>query len=208
VGRGGTSGIGTAAFEKGGFIVDGGHRLGGIGGKSGFLPSSASADVPPALVTVREDFPADWKVLLVVPEGGKRVSGTQELDHFRTFCPLPPGEVQEVCHQLVVRVLPGIIEHDLALFSAGVNRLSEIGFKKVEISLQDPLVPGLIKALSDTGAACAGMSSFGPAVYAVTDGDTGGLEQAARAFLGERKALFFHTTGVNHGAVVKEYPRQ
>ena len=37
-GRGGTSGIGTAAFDHGGFIIDGGHRFGTGGEKIG-LPS-------------------------------------------------------------------------------------------------------------------------------------------------------------------------
>ena len=33
MGRGGTSGIGTAAFDHGGFIIDGGHRF-GAGGRN------------------------------------------------------------------------------------------------------------------------------------------------------------------------------
>ena len=37
--RGGTSGIGVTAFEKGGFIVDGGHRF---KDKGAFMPSAAS----------------------------------------------------------------------------------------------------------------------------------------------------------------------
>jgi beta-ribofuranosylaminobenzene 5'-phosphate synthase len=53
VGRGGTSGIGTAAFEHGGFIIDGGHRFGKGCEKSdsarlpppvGSAPHSCSAD--------------------------------------------------------------------------------------------------------------------------------------------------------------------
>lgn len=205
VGRGGTSGIGTAAFAEGGFIVDGGHRFGGTGGKHGFLPSSASADIMPAAVTFRQDFPVEWNILVVIPGCGRRVSGAQELDHFMKYCPLPIEEVREVCHELVVRILPGVIERDLSLFSAGVNRLSGIGFKKAEISLQDPVIPGLIDALRGAGAPCSGMSSFGPAVYAITDADTAGLEQAAREYLGECAATMIRTKGMNHGAVVREY---
>ena len=44
VGRGGTSGIGITAFERGGFILDGGHRF--PDQKSSFLPSSAAGNVP------------------------------------------------------------------------------------------------------------------------------------------------------------------
>src|SRR5690606_8601338 len=57
VGRGGTSGIGVASFDQGGFIVDGGHRT---NIKHGFLPSSASkASAPP--IIARYNFPDDWK---------------------------------------------------------------------------------------------------------------------------------------------------
>ena len=60
-GRGGTSGIGTAAFDHGGFIIDGGHRFGTGGEKSDFRPSSASRGVSPPPVIVRHEFPADWQ---------------------------------------------------------------------------------------------------------------------------------------------------
>ena len=53
VGRGGTSGIGIAAFQTGGFIVDGGHRF--PEQKASFLPSSALGDIspPPVLLVTR-----------------------------------------------------------------------------------------------------------------------------------------------------------
>ena len=53
VGRGGTSGIGIAAFEHGGFILDGVHRF--PDEKLSFLPSSAGGNVPPPLL--RHPFP-------------------------------------------------------------------------------------------------------------------------------------------------------
>ena len=66
-GRGGTSGIGTAAFDHGGFIVDGGHRFGPGHEKTGFAPSSASKGVGPPPVLMRHDFPRDWRILLATP---------------------------------------------------------------------------------------------------------------------------------------------
>ena len=53
VGRGGTSGIGVAAFENGGFILDGGHKF---KDKGAFFPSAAS-HVLPGPVLLRDDFP-------------------------------------------------------------------------------------------------------------------------------------------------------
>jgi beta-ribofuranosylaminobenzene 5'-phosphate synthase len=203
VGRGGTSGIGTGAFESGGFIVDGGHRLGGAGGKTGFAPSSASAGATPAAAMVHEPFPSDWRICLVLPHTGRQVSGEEEKEIFSRYCPVPLDEVREICHELVIRVLPGLAEHDLATFGAGVNRLQEIGFKRIEISLQDPVIGALIRGLREVGAACSGLSSFGPAVYAITDGPTVPLEQAAREILGGIDAEIIHTRGRNSGAKIR-----
>ncbi len=54
VGRGGTSGIGVASFESGGFILDSGHMK---SIKKEFLPSSASKAAPPTVIA-RYDFPS------------------------------------------------------------------------------------------------------------------------------------------------------
>ena len=88
--RGGTSGIGVTAFEKGGFIVDGGHRF---KDKGAFMPSAASR-VPPGPVLFREDFP-DWDIVIAVPNE-KGMHDQEEIDVFKKFCPLPIEEVREV----------------------------------------------------------------------------------------------------------------
>ena len=59
MGRGGTSGIGVMAFEKGGLIVDGGHSFGNGKEKQSFLPSSASS-APPPQVIARYEVPQQW----------------------------------------------------------------------------------------------------------------------------------------------------
>lgn len=200
VGRGGTSGIGTAAFASGGFILDGGHSYGEGCDKVDFRPSAASPGVRPAPVICRHAFPADWQVLLVIPSESAGASGHGEVDIFREFCPVPEGEVREICHEVVMRMLPGIAEHDIALFGAAVQRIQEIGFKKIEISCQKPVVRDLISGLCGEGAACAGMSSFGPTVYAITENGTPDLEEAAREILGGDPCTLIRTGGRNRGA--------
>jgi len=182
-GRGGTSGIGTAAFEKGGFIVDGGHRFGPGAEKPGFAPSSASRGVRPAAVTVRDEFPADWKVLLAIPAIRPGANGGREADIFRTRCPVPLEEVRALCHEVLVKMLPGIAEHDLDLFGSSVNAIQALGFKKVEHSLQPPEVAGLLGAMREAGAAGAGMSSFGPTLFAFCDTGVIDIDMAARSFM-------------------------
>ncbi len=177
-GRGGTSGIGTGAFEYGGFIVDGGHSFGPLGAKSDFRPSSASSDIQPAPVLFRHPFPEEWQILLAIPDIPEGASGTAELDIFGRHCPVPIGDVQALCHAVLMQMLPGIVEKDLDLFGTAVNAIQEFGFKQIEHSLQPPLIHKLITALRTTEAAGVGLSSFGPTVYAI--GDTG-MEDARRA---------------------------
>jgi beta-ribofuranosylaminobenzene 5'-phosphate synthase len=185
VGRGGTSGVGTAAFEHGGFIIDGGHAFGAGAEKAGFRPSSASDGVRPAAVIARHDFPVDWQMVLATPCLPPGASGTRELDIFQSACPVPLGEVRETCHEILMRMLPGVVDHDLDLFGRSVNRIQDLGFKRVEIGLQPAVIPLLMEEMRGAGAACAGMSSFGPTVYAVTDSQAPAILRAAREFLGE-----------------------
>lgn len=180
-GRGGTSGIGTAAFEHGGFIIDGGHHFGTRGDKTDFRPSSASRGVRPPPVITRHNFPADWRIVLATPDIPAGASGAMEADIFRSHCPVPLGEVQALCHEVLMRMLPGIVEHDLDLFGSSVNAVQSLGFKKVELGLQPPEVAGLLTVMRDAGAAGAGMSSFGPTVYAISDTGATDIERAAQS---------------------------
>jgi beta-ribofuranosylaminobenzene 5'-phosphate synthase len=204
VGRGGTSGIGTAAFEYGGFIIDGGHRFGKGGEKTDFRPSSASRGVSPPPVISRHEFPADWRILVAIPDLPPGASGGMETDIFRNHCPVPLAEVQELCHEVLMRMLPGIAGHDLELFGSSVNAVQGLGFKKVELGLQPPQVNGLIDTLRSAGAAGAGLSSFGPAVYAVGDTGMTGIERAAQEFMRENGGGITILTGArNSGAWIR-----
>ncbi len=202
VNRGGTSGIGTAAFETGGFILDGGHSFGTSGEKQMFRPSSASPGVHPPPVCARLPFPPQWHIVLVIPGRGTRVEGKAEVDIFSRFCPVPLEEVRTICHEIVVRVLPGIAEQDIDLFAPAINSLQGLGFKKSEISLQDPIVPALMQGLIRAGAACAGLTSFGPTVYAITDDDPAAIGHAADEILGGAGGTVVTTRGRNSGAMV------
>jgi beta-ribofuranosylaminobenzene 5'-phosphate synthase len=204
VGRGGTSGIGTAAFEYGGFIIDGGHRFGINGEKSDFRPSAASRGVNPPPVIARHDFPSDWRILLAIPDVPAGASGPVETDIFRDNCPVPLSEVRELSHEVLMRMLPGIASHDISLFGSSVNAIQKIGFKRVEISLQPPQVIGLLDVLREAGAAGAGLSSFGPAVYAIGDTGITRIRQAAESYMKEHDGgTAIVTAARNTGATVR-----
>jgi beta-ribofuranosylaminobenzene 5'-phosphate synthase len=162
-GRGGTSGIGIGAFERGGFLLDGGHRM---SAKKAFLPSSYSRGMPPAPLLFRHDFP-DWGIVLAIPPL-KGAHDLYEKDIFSKVCPIPLREVEELCHIVLMGMLPSIVEEDLDAFGRAVNAIQEVGFKKRELDLQ-PVAREVMGIMRDAGAPCAGMSSFGPTAYAVTD---------------------------------------
>jgi beta-ribofuranosylaminobenzene 5'-phosphate synthase len=194
VGRGGTSGIGVAAFETGGFILDGGHKF---SEKKAFLPSAASK-LPPAPVLIRKDFP-DWDIVIVVPEQ-KGASKTDEVNIFRKVCPVPLREVEKLSHVILMQLLPALAEEDIVTFGKSINAIQELGFKKREVELQ-PESKELMQVLRDSGAHGAGMSSFGPTVYAFGE-NADSLKMTARDFLGG-KAQVFITKARNKGARIE-----
>jgi beta-ribofuranosylaminobenzene 5'-phosphate synthase len=203
VSRGGTSGIGTAAFESGGFIIDGGHSFGPGRDKTDFRPSAASQGIRPPPVIARHEFPSRWKVLLAVPNLPKGAFGQEEVDIFKKYCPVPSAEVHELCYQILARMVPSLVEEDLDEFGAAVNRVQELGFKRVEVMLQHPLVRSLMEVMRNAGAACAGLSSFGPTVYAITDTQGRDVEAAAQELLRGLGGDVFVTCSRNVGAMMR-----
>lgn len=175
--RGGTSGIGVTAFEKGGFILDGGHKF----HEKGFMPSAASHASPPP-VLLHHDFP-DWDIVLAIPHL-KGASGMREVNIFQEECPIPLGEVQALSHIILMELLPALIEEDLHGFGSAINRIQKIGFKRKEVELQ-PQAREIMDVMLQSGAAGAGMSSFGPLVYGITDSPLE-VKNAVKEHLGER----------------------
>jgi beta-ribofuranosylaminobenzene 5'-phosphate synthase len=175
VGRGGTSGIGIAAFEAGGFVIDGGHSR---KEKKSFLPSSASR-AKPAPIIARHSFP-DWDVVLAIPDL-RGFYGGREVNLFQENCPIPLEDVRELSHIILMKLLPSVVEADLDEFSKAIARIQQLGFKKVEIDQYDDLIRECIEIVE-----CAGMSSTGPTVYAVTDSNARDVARDFERYFAER----------------------
>jgi beta-ribofuranosylaminobenzene 5'-phosphate synthase len=176
VGRGGTSGIGVAAFENGGFIVDGGHSS-----DKGFAPSGFS-DASPPPVLARYDFP--WWLVCAWPDV-KGAHGGVEKGVFDKHCPIPAAEVGEVSRIILMKMLPSLVGKDIDEFGKAVNLLQKVGFKKVEIGLKESEIGELLGYLRENSAG-AGMSSFGPVCFGVCEReiDTMGLERGIKSEFG------------------------
>lgn len=160
VGRGGTSGIGIAAFDTGSFIVDGGHRF--PDQKASFLPSSALGDIPLPPIVLRHPFP-ESPMLIVMPNCS-RIYGDAEIALFQKLCPQPEWVAQKLSHILLLQILPALIEGDMPSFGNALNRIQTFGWKKVEIDAQGNELKLTLDFLRNSGAFGAGVSSWGPAI--------------------------------------------
>ncbi|MGP3666816.1 MAG: beta-ribofuranosylaminobenzene 5'-phosphate synthase [Candidatus Bathyarchaeota archaeon] len=205
MGRGGTSGIGVAAFEGGGFIVDGGHSFGKGKQKKSFLPSHFSR-ASPAPLLVRYSLPEDWFFVICIPKVNRRVFGLHEFKIFRRYCPIPSEEVCKLTRIILMKILPSIVERKIEDLGSALTEIQSIGFKKIEVQLQHKVVKDLIKWMLENGACGAGLSSFGPAVYGLVKGKKKAekLVKKAENFLIDRKVEgeIFYTNTNNVGAEV------
>ena len=170
--RGGRSGVGVAAFEAGGFIVDAGH------------PTERFTTSPPApgewevpAVVARHDLPADWRFVLVLPDADPGRSGETEDESMRSVVEnADPAVADELASLLVRRLLPAAAEGRLAAFGDAVGafgRLNGAWYADEQGGVYRPPAGRLIDALSETPALRGvGQSSWGPAVYGVTDAES------------------------------------
>lgn len=163
IGRGGTSGIGVETFYHGGLIVDCGHAFAEKG--NNFTASSHSRTIRPASVLGRYRFP-EWPILIATPVG-KKIHGKIEQAYFEEVCPVPLQDVREVCHAVLMMLIPAVMEDDIDLFGKAISLIQQCRWKAFEIQAQAPVVGDVMRYLSSEGLAGVGMSSWGTAVYAV-----------------------------------------
>ncbi|HMB65899.1 MAG TPA: beta-ribofuranosylaminobenzene 5'-phosphate synthase family protein [Patescibacteria group bacterium] len=168
--RGGTSGIGYMAFDRGKFIIDLGHSFGPNGQKKTFLPSSASK-TEPALPFIQLETPAEWKVLLIRLDVKQGANNTEEINIFQDKCPVDLGDVEKISHLILMKLIPGILTGNLAGFGDAIHEINNKGFKKKEIELQDNHIQDLIQNIYKKFHIPCGMSSFGPIIYAITENE-------------------------------------
>ena len=212
VGRGGTSGIGTAAFENGGFILDGGHvfrkteSTKGMEIKTSFLPSSASNVAPPP-VLFQHPLPEDWFFIVAIPDVMRGAHGSDEIEIFKRYCPIERGEVEKISRIVLMQILPSVLERDINTFAGALTTLQGIGFKRIETELQHSLIKELFLFFADR-ALGHGMSSFGPATYAIVRGGkrAKALAESTREFFSERhvRALVSYSNANTGGSGVRD----
>lgn len=153
--RGARSAIGMAAFEQGGFIVDGGR---------------GSLDRAPPIL-VRADFPPAWRALLIMDAGTAGVHGEAETKAFATLPPLPAAAADHVCRLVLMQLVPGLMEADIAAFGTALTEIQKtVGnhFASAQggSPWTSPAVGRVAEALRAAGAYGIGQSSWGPTGFA------------------------------------------
>jgi beta-RFAP synthase len=155
LGRGARSGIGIAAFEHGGFVVDAGP--------------GAAGGLPP--IVARVAFPQSWRVLLMLDPAATGLHGAAEREAFDRLPPQPAAVSGELCRIAMMDVLPGLAEQDLARFGAGVTEIQAIvgdHFAPAQgARFLSPAVTHALAWLQSRGVACVGQSSWGPTGFAM-----------------------------------------
>ena len=181
VGRTRRSAIGTWTFAGGGLVLEGGRR-------------PESDDAAPLLA--RLPFPPTWRCVVAVPRAAPGISGAVEEAAFERLPSIPQREVEQMAHLVLMALLPGLVDGDLAKFGATLNAMQEMmgrWFAPVQGGMfaSGPSEP-LVRRMVEWGAAGAGQSSWGPAVYGIVDGELEGhrLAERVRTALGPEPAVY------------------
>ena len=154
------TGVGTAIFERGGFVIDGGKAI---------KPCNAAAKFPPLIY--RQPFPTEWRFIVAIPNLVQGLSNSEENHAFDKLAKMSAEEVGKICRLTMLKLLPALSEVDIKNFGEALTSIQEIiggyfaqiqGGKFTRADVADT-----IEFIRETGAYGVGQSSWGPALYGV-----------------------------------------
>jgi beta-ribofuranosylaminobenzene 5'-phosphate synthase len=169
LGRGGRSGVGVATFERGGFILDAGQPSDRF---TEAVPQRGDWQVPP--VSVRHELPERWRVVLVIPDATPGLEGETEEQSMRSAVRDAESALASEISALVVdQLLPSAAKGNLEAFGTALatyGRLNGSWYTTGQDGAYSDPSGRIIERLADEDAvAGAGQSSWGPAVWILTD---------------------------------------
>jgi beta-ribofuranosylaminobenzene 5'-phosphate synthase len=199
LGRGLRSGVGIAGFDHGGLLVDGGP---GVDGR-------------PAPLLSRVDLPSAWRVVLVQDARVQGLSGGDEKQALALLPALPQAAAAEICHEVLMRILPGAALNEFAAFACGVTQVQRVLGEHFAPAQQgraftSAAVGRLVQWLGGpetTARAAIGQSSWGPTGFAIlpSQASAEALLLAARAASVIDPALDVQIVAArNQGALVRD----
>jgi beta-ribofuranosylaminobenzene 5'-phosphate synthase len=186
--RGTRSALGVHGFDRGGFLVEGGKG-----------PGQALSPL-----VSRLEFPAQWRIVLVVPPGEAGVHGAAERAAFADLVE-PPDASDRLCRLVLLGVLPALADADFPAFGEAVHEFNARAgdlFAPIQGGTYAGSVRHTVAELRRLGVAGVGQSSWGPGVFAfVRDEDEANhLAGRVRAWAGFADASVWVARGCNHGA--------
>ena len=192
--RGRRTSVGTTIFEQGGFVVDGGK--------------TTSEKRFPATI-FRQTFPQDWRFVVAVPDVNKGLAKSEETAAFKALTPMKAEDAGRMCRLTMMKLLPALVERDIESFGEALTQLQiVIGNYFAEVqggTYSSQAAAEGITLLQKLGAYGAGQSSWGPAVYGVTQKENAKqIETEVKAFL--KKSVggqVFTAKANNKGAYIK-----
>ena len=199
LGRGQRSGIGIAGFDQGGLLLDAGP--------------GADASPPPLLA--RLALPPAWRTIVVQDPQHCGLSGADEKRAIAALPPLPQASAAEICHQVLMQVLPGAATDEFAAFASGLNRVQQIlgaHFAPAQggSACTSPAVGRLLHWIGQQAGGAAplaaiGQSSWGPTAFAIVPSRAAAaalLEAAAAAGVVAPQLQMRTVASRNQGAVL------
>ena len=161
MGRAHRTGVGTAIFEGGGFVVDGGKNI--------QKDPNLAENFPPLIY--RQPFPEEWRFVIALPNVQKGLANSEEKSAFNQLPPMHAEEVAKICRLTMIKLLPALAEHDIESFGEALTSIQVATgeyFSQVQGgTYSNPEVAECLEYIKKTGAYGVGQSSWGPAVYGV-----------------------------------------
>jgi beta-ribofuranosylaminobenzene 5'-phosphate synthase len=159
VGRGARSAVGTYGFQRGGLIVDAGKERDEALGK----------------LASRVALPDRWRFVLFCESEKRGLAGSSEVKAFAQLEPVPDEITQSLWSITNDEILPAVDQHDCPQFGEAVYRFGRRAGECFATAQSGPFASEEIEELVETirrfGVSGAGQSSWGPTVYAITEGD-------------------------------------
>jgi beta-ribofuranosylaminobenzene 5'-phosphate synthase len=131
---------------------------------------------------MRHAMPDDWRCVVAVPAAAPGLSGGEEAAAFARLRPDPDRSAQ-IAQIVLTGLLPALVERDLGEFGSALTRVQRLvgdAFAPVQGGTFHPQAGPVVEAMLRLGAAGAGQSSWGPAVYGVVGSEAVGRELARR----------------------------
>jgi beta-RFAP synthase len=159
-GRGKRSGIGVHGFFQGGFLVDGGK-------------SNPETLAP---VIIRQQFPEDWRVILIRPRSLDGIAGQREIEAFKKTPDFPAHVTDQMCRLILMGLAPGIAERNITHFGNALYEIQQLAgqcYAQAQGGVYaSPLLQQIVDFIRAQGILGVGQSSWGPSLYAFVSSES------------------------------------